>query len=292
MKLYSSLGQLLKDHRGFNNLSQSDFANNMNADLRSIQRWEKGTTLLKSDKEEELVLEALLPYQLIHNLNAVVPIPTYYDFDIRKYSLTERANDVPKANWFKEQMEIETNLLRTIDFTHDIKYIKRFIRTQKKDETFLNENLIKEAARLVPELNLVITSEAGYYTGHCILLPLKEDTYQKLKNREITNKDLRASDLTNYKSLERPIFYNYDSSGDCNDTIFYLIAAVLRFFKDIENQNYLFCSYNERDDDYKLNQEAGLKVIWEDKELHKELVTKFPPRFMEGSYHNFLENLL
>ena len=292
MKLYNSLGELLKDYRDFNNLSQSDFANNINVDLRSVQRWEKGLTLLKSDKEEELVLETLLPYQLIHNLNAAVPIPTYYDFNIRKYSLTERTNDVPKANWFKEQMEITTNLLRTIDFEYDIKYIKRFIRTQKKDETFLNETLIKEAVRLFPELNLVVTSEAGYYTGHCIILPLKEDTYKKLRNREITNKDLRASDLTNYKSLERPIFYNYDSSGDCNDTIFYLIAALLRFFKDIKNKNYLFCTYSERDDDFKLNQEAGLKVIWEDKQLHKELATKFPPRFMEGSYHNFLENLL
>ena len=292
MQIYTTLGALLKDYRKFNNLSQSDFAHNVNVDLRSVQRWEKGLTLLKSDKEEDVVLETLLPYQLIRNLNTTVPIPTFYDFKIRKYSLHERTNDLPKAGGFKEQIDISTNQLRKIDFDLDKKYIKRFIHSQKKDDTYLNEDLIKESIRLLPELNLILTSDSGYYLGHCIILPLKENAYKKLRNRELTNKDLRASDLVNYKLMERPVFYNYDTTADCNDTIFYIITAFLRFFRDVENRDYLFCSYSERDDGFKFSQQiSGMKIVWEDKELQKKLGTEFPPRFIEGSYNDFLADL-
>ena len=135
--------------------------------------------MIKSEKEEELVLTTLMPYQLIHNLNAAVPIPTFYNFKTRKYSLNERTNSMPEASWFKDQIEIRTNHLRKIDFDHDIKYIKSFIHSQKRDENYLNEELIKEAMRILPELNFVLTGDAGYYSGHCITLPLKKESYKK-----------------------------------------------------------------------------------------------------------------
>ena len=87
MKKYNSLGQLFIDYRAFNNMSQADFANLVEVDVRTVQRWEKDVTLIKSEKEEDIVMETLLPYQMIRNLNATISIPTYYDFKLRKYSL-------------------------------------------------------------------------------------------------------------------------------------------------------------------------------------------------------------
>ncbi len=291
MKKYNSIGELFIDYRSFNKQSQTEFASELNVDLRTVQRWEKNLTLIKSEKEEDIVLATLMPYQLIHNLNAAVPIPTFYDFYTRKYSLSKQTNELPKLSWYKDQINIKTNNLRTIDFDFDIKHINQFIDSQKRDTSYVNNELIKETVRLLPELNYVFTGKAGYYAGHSIVLPLKEDAYIKLRNRELSNKDLRADHLTNYKLLERPIFYRYDITGDCNDTIFYVMAQFFRFFRDIENKNYILGGYIERDDSYNLNLQIGLKVVWEDEVLQQELGLKAPPRFVEGNFNDYLAKI-
>lgn len=288
MKRYNYIGELFTDYRTFTKLSQTEFASLLNVDLRTVQRWEKDLTLIKSEKEEDIVLATLMPYQLIHNLNATVPIPTFYDFNTRKYSLSKQTNALPKLSWYLDQIDITTNNLRTIDFDIDIKHLGQFIDTQNRDKSYVNNDLIKEAIRLLPELNFVFTGKAGYYAGHCIVLPLKEDVYLKLRNRELSNKGLRVSHLANYRSMERPIFYRYDITGDCNDTIFYVMASFFRFFRDVENKNYIMCGYIERDDSYHLNLQLGLKVVWEDKVLQKELGLKAPPRFVEGNFNDYL----
>jgi len=291
MKRYNSIGELFIDYRSFNKLSQSDFADAIDVDLRTVQRWEKNLTIIKSEKEEDIVLATLIPYQLLHNLNAVIPIPTFYNFKTRKYSLSQQNNTLPKLSWFKDQIDITSSNLRVIDFDFDIKHIAQFIDSQKRDHNYVNTGLIKEAIRLLPELNFVHTGKSGYYKGHCIVLPIRENTYKKLRNKDITNKDLRASDLIDYNLMEQPIFYRYDITGDCNDTIFYVLAYYFRFFRDLENKNYIMCGYTERDDNYQINLQIGLRFVWEDKELQKVLNLDAPPRFFEGNFNLFLSDL-
>ena len=88
MKKYSSIGELLIDYRNRNKTSQIELASEIDVDIRTIQRWEKNITLLKPDKEEELGTITFIPQQLIRNLNTSNPIPTYYDFNLRKYSFS------------------------------------------------------------------------------------------------------------------------------------------------------------------------------------------------------------
>jgi transcriptional regulator with XRE-family HTH domain len=290
MKKYNSLGELLIDYRAFNNLSQTDFAFKIGVDVRTVQRWERGVTLIKSEKEEEIVLQTLLPYQLVRNLNATVPIPTFYDFRIRKYSLNELSTELPDALWFKSQLDIKTNRLRLIDFDFDIRYIIHYIDSQKNDNSYVNTDLIREAVRLAPELNFVLTDDSGYYAGHSLILPIKKSVYEDLKRRKIRKEDLRFEHLCYYKDEKRPVFFNYDITADCNDNIFYLVCEFLRFFRDI-NQDYLFCTYTERYDSYKLSVDSGMELIWEDQELQTELGLEVAPRFMEGTYDAFLDGI-
>ncbi|AUS05335.1 helix-turn-helix domain-containing protein [Pseudotamlana carrageenivorans] len=287
MKRYYSIGELFKDYREFNGLSQIDFAASIKVDLRTIQRWEKNLTLVKSEKEEDIVLATLMPYQLIHNLNAAVPIPTFYNFKTRKYSLSEQNSELPNLSWYKDQLDLTTQNIRTIDYDLDIKHINYYIDSLHKDDSYVNDELIREAVKLLPELNFVFTGRTGYYAGHCIVLPIKETTYLKLRNREITNKNLRATDLINPNYLERPIYYRYEITGDCNETIFYIMAEFFRYFKKL-NKKYLLCGYTERDDNYHLNLEIGLKNVWEDKALQETLGLDYPPRFIEGDFDHFL----
>jgi transcriptional regulator with XRE-family HTH domain len=288
MKKFHSIGELLIDFRGINKISQAEFAARVNVDTRTIQRWEKNITLIKSEKEDDIVNETLLPYQLIRNLNANKPIPTFYDFNIRKYSLTELTNILPKASWFKEQINNTTNRIRPIDFDKDIDYIIKYMQFHKPIEKNI-KNVIRESIKLLPELNLIIMDDSGYYSGHSLIFPINQTIYYKLKGIDISENQIKIFDLVNYHNQSNPIFYGFDITADCNDNMFYLVNHLLRFLRDKPNQDYLFCSTPFRDDNFELNKQAGLKIIWKEKMRLNKFGLKITPRFQEGNFKEFLK---
>ena len=288
MKKYTSLGELLIDYRKIDNISQADFAANVEVDVRTVLRWEKNITLVKPDKEDAIVQETLVPHQVIRNLNSTISIPTYYDFSIRKYSLNEVSTELPHASWFKEQIHKITDRIRPINFETDIEYIMKYMRFQQRNSNIVNKQIIKEAIILLPEMNLIILDELGYYAGHNIVFPLKTDIYERLKNREIIENQFSVNDLANWRLQDKPIFHTYDITVDCNDNGYYLLGAIFRFLKNIKKDDYITSTYTFRHDNLKNSRDIGYKVIWEDKEEQERLGLEVPPRFMEGNFKDFL----
>jgi transcriptional regulator with XRE-family HTH domain len=288
MKHYFSIGELLIDFRNDRGLSQLDLAALLNVDIRTVQRWEKDITLIKPEKEREIADNTLLPYQLIRNLNAAVPIPTYYDFRIRKYSLTELSNELPDAQWLKDKMIEVSGRIHTIDPQKDMDILRKDLLFQKNNQEPLGRQILMRAIELLPELNLIIMDDYGNYSGHGIILPIHWNMYERLKSRDILASELRIEDLVNYKTQERPVFFNYDMTADCNDNLFYLAHEYLSFFEKIENDDYAFCSYTMRYDSYKINEQLGLELIWEDEIERDSLGLEYHPRFYAGNLRNFL----
>jgi len=177
MKKYFSLGQLLIDYREIFGISQADLAAMADVDVRTVQRWEKDDTLVKPDKEEELVRATFLPHQLIRNLNASRPIPTYYDFSLRKYSLSDMDKDLPEAHWVRERIHIPSARVRTLRPEPDLENVLQYLKYRNKERHILRTSVLKEAVRLLPGLNLYVTDELGFYSGHSLVLPLKEESY-------------------------------------------------------------------------------------------------------------------
>lgn len=264
MKKYNSLGELLIDFRKENDMSQADFAAQMNVDVRTVQRWEKDETLIKPEKEKSLANDTLLPYQLIRNLNAITPIPTFYDFRIRKYSLTRLNNDLPDADWLKDRIHELSRQIRPIQPEKDIVILRRDLKTQKLGESALKLNLLKHAQNLLPELNLIIMDRFENYSGHSIFFPISGLCYRKLLRREIRPDQIQVEDLVHYKNRERPVFLNYSITADCNDNIYFLAHQILKFFVDLPAEDYVFCSYTSRYDSFELNKQMDLELIWED----------------------------
>ena len=287
MKKYLTIGALLIDYRKENQLSQLDLSSQINVDVRTVQRWEKDITLIKLDKEREIVETTLLPHQLIRNLNATTPIPTYYDFRIRKYSLSELNNTLPDANWFKPRINEISKRVRTIDVLKDMSILKKDLKIQKFGHLPLSKSVLSRAIELLPELNLIIMDDFHNYSGHCIVLPISVDTYHKLKNKEITDTDIRSEDLVNYKTVEKPVFFNYDFTADCNDNIFYLAHNFLVFFQGMPDQPYEYCAYVMRYDSYKLNKQLGLELVWEGTVQEDHLGLTYYPRFYTGNFKKY-----
>ena len=288
MKQYHSLGELLVDYRIFSELSQSELASKFDVDIRSVQRWESNQTLIKPDKEEDIVDVTLLPYQLIRNLNAAVPIPTFYDFRINKYALTELAEKLPEASWFKDQMDNSTERIRPFDFEKDYEYILKYMHFHKNIPNNIRQ-VIRESIRLIPQMNLIVTDESGFYSGHCLVFPIAKQTYEKLKSKEMLENEITVADLVNHKTQDQIILYGFDITADCNDNIFYLFNQLFRFFTDLRNQNYLYCCTSLRYDSYKLITDFGLNVIWQEENEVNNLGLEFSRHFLEGDFKEFLK---
>jgi transcriptional regulator with XRE-family HTH domain len=287
MKKYYTLGELLTDYRIHSNISQLDFAARLGVDPRSVQRWEKDHTLIKPEKEEDLVIETLFPYQLVRNLNAPVPIPTHYDFIIRKYALNDIDCETPDAEFFKDQLYRDTDRIRTIIFDQDFTYLQRYLEIYKP----LPNNLIKviqESIDTLPEINNIIIDESGYYAGHSLVFSISRKAYEKIKTRKMTEFDLTTEDLVDYKKQKKPIFYALDVSADCNANWYLIVNRLIRFLENLPDQNYLFCGCPFRLDSIALIKQAGLEIIWEGETQVNNLGDRYRTRFQEGSFHNFM----
>ena len=132
MKKYRTLGDLLIDYRSFHSKSQSELASQLDVDVRSVIRWEKNETLVSSDKESVMSEMTFIPYQVIRNLNSTTQIPTFYDFDLRKYSLSALSSDLPDANWIKSRINYQTERVQSVSIARDIKKHSMFYGTSKK----------------------------------------------------------------------------------------------------------------------------------------------------------------
>jgi transcriptional regulator with XRE-family HTH domain len=290
MKKYLTLGELLVDYRKENNHSQFDLAAILDVDIRSVQRWEKDESLIKPEKENELVAATLLPYQLIRNLNASRPIPTFYDFRIRKYALTKLNNELPDANWLKDRLGDISNRIRTILPDQDSDFLKRDLKFQKYDQKPISHSVLTKAIEILPELNLIILDHFSNYSGHCIVLPITMEAFERLKKQEIQGSELEIDDLSHYKDSEKPIFFNYSITADSNDNVFYLAHSYLSFFEKKSGNDYIFCSSTMRYDSYKLNEDLGLELEWELDIKKDNLGNEYHPRFYSGNFNAYFSD--
>ncbi len=286
MKKYTTLGKLLSDWREEFGVSQAELAAMVDVDVRTVQRWERDDTLVKPDKEAELVEATFLPYQLVRNLNSPSPIPTYYDFALRKYSLSEMDKDLPAARWLRERIHFVDERVRNLRTEADLENVMRYLEYAAKGKQVLSRHVIREALRLLPALNLYVTDEAGFYSGHAIVLPLREESYRALRSRERAPEALTPADLTDHRMSERAIFFAYSMAADNNDNVYLLLGAVLRFLKEWSDRKYLWTAITDRYDSYYLQTVMGLQVVWEDTGNLSPFGA--PYRFVEGNFKDFL----
>ena len=262
MKKYDNLGELLNDYRKYNNLSQADLGEFLDVDTRTISRWEKNETLIKPEKEKEFVEKLLIPYQVIRNLNSDNPIAIYYNLKTRTYSFTSIMKEPVNASWYKADIPFDTHRIRLISNEPDIRFVED-IQEMNKNPKQINPVLLKEAAKILPELNLILHDQSGYYAGHLTILPLKYEAYRKLREQEMMEGSLAITDLTSDFTRTPFVFYYYSIYADSMDNTYYLVNRLLAYFKEKQFKDYIFAGISYREKKVEILKEMGLKIIWE-----------------------------
>ena len=106
----------------------------------------------------------------------------------------------------------------------------------------------------------------------------------------MSESELTVEDLIEPSRMDRPIYYGFDITADCNDNIFYISGQLLRVIRDDPQQDYIYCAMPFRYDNYELNQDIGLRVVWEGEKGTNRYGLEVAPRFQEGNFKDFLSN--
>lgn len=171
MKRYNNLGELLIDYRKHRNLSQLDFAAMMDVDSRTVIRWEKNESLIKVEKEKILTEIFKIPHQVIRNLNTDKPISILFDFVRWTYASSSLLAYIKNSKDFEWNIQLETQNIHQLTKNEDFEFID-YIHNNQSNCRPLHLNVIKSAAKLLPELNLVYYGNSGFHAGHTSILPL------------------------------------------------------------------------------------------------------------------------
>jgi transcriptional regulator with XRE-family HTH domain len=288
MKKYTSFGELLKDYREFYGLAQEDIAALLDVDRRTVARWEQNVSWLKQDREKLFAEKSSIPLQVIRNLNAETPIPAWYDLKKRVYSLSKASYKLQKASWYHPVESLDTERFHSISGEEDFQFITDIQRLNKNPRP-LKPELIKEAANLLPELNVILHDHAGLYAGHMAVLPLKYATYFKIRRGEIPESSLQPVDFDGYRQSSPMVYYYYSIYADSPDNTYYIASRLLNYFKQKRDKDYLFAgiSYGLREMKVNLFKEMGLRTVWE-KPVAEGASEKM--LLLEGNFDMFLFN--
>ena len=285
MKKYHNLGELLVDYRNHRQLTQLDFAAMLDVDVRTIIRWEKNETLIKSEKEKMLIEEFGIPHQVLRNLNTDLPIPVYFDFKKWMYSLTLLSSMFRNIHEIKNEIVHETSRIETLSQEQDFNFIS-YIQKNQKNCTPLNLDVVKAATKILPELNMVIREHSGFHGGHVSILPLKYHTYELIRDRKMNESEITVNDISRFFNNDDPqVFYYYSIYSNSRDNNFYLLNKLLFYFKKRNPSNYIFAGISYQKIKVERFREAGFQIIWEQplKDHPDQKAT-----FLSGNFNSFL----
>ena len=97
--------------------------------------------------------------------------------------------------------------------------------------------------------------------------------------------------MVNYKIQDPFIFYNYDITADNNFNMYYLVNKSMSFFRKLKAVNYIYCGIVTRYDTFKLNEQLGAEIIWEEEPKLDKAKIKIYPRFYQCDFKNFLASM-
>jgi transcriptional regulator with XRE-family HTH domain len=286
MKKYHNLGELLLDFRKHRGMTQLDLSAILEVDVRTVIRWEKNESLIKPEKEIILIENLGIPHQVIRNLNTDHPIPVYFDFKRWLYALSLLSSMVRSSKEFKTEYELHTSRIETLKDEKDIEFIN-YIQKNQKNCSPLRKEVVETAARILPEINLVIRDQSGFHGGHISILPIKYEAYEAIRDQKMKEQELKVQHLTSNMDDDPKVYYFYSIYSSSLENNFYLVNRLLFYFKKLYDTNYIFAGITFQELKIERFREMGFQVIWQKPVAdHPE----WTATFLTGNFDAFLFN--
>ncbi len=243
-KLYRSLGQIIKDYRQWKKISQDEFAESIKVSVRQLRRWEAGFSHTSTENLQDIAQATGIPMEACITLNAGNPI--WYFQQKRKvaYTLIEanliRINDLLK-NYKQSDRDIPIEKGQIITDKNINKIISYHCDSHGTKKP-LSKNVLMKAINILPDMNRIIFDNWGLMVGYTVCLPVKLDTYEKLKKQKekVLEDYLITENISDIKTLNEGVFFHYSNfSANLNVAYSLMVNNLICLSKIKRKERYL-----------------------------------------------------
>jgi transcriptional regulator with XRE-family HTH domain len=293
MKYYENLGGLLKEYRTYHSWSQEDFAEKLNVDLKSYQRWERNKHPVKEKTMRTISRVTNLPLTVLKSLNAQIAI--YYSIKKHRLAHTKLESEIsvyrelltltpPKD----EGISLKFHPLSSAD---QIRWIKAFDHDIYPCEDSCRVETVLRAGEIVPELNFISADQEDFPTGYFVCLPLSAKTYVRFKNNQCREGELLPQDLFNVFNFGFGVLYCISTALSTPIQHNILAKAGQHLTKYMNNEKIMICAYAVTKEGHEICQKFKMNPVFENRKEHPSAGTERVPTLYESQLKNLLHHL-
>ncbi len=262
IKLYESLGSLIRNYRQCYKLSQEKFSEFIGISIRELRNWETGRCRARMENLHDLSELTGIPMQVCVALTADQPI--WYSLQTRHFSYS-----------FIEAQSLHHELFRYPERPGSDPTIKcESISTDKQINMVLSchsdiygtvkplqKDVIKKASAILPDLNQIVFDSWGHYVGHTIWLPLNKDTYYQLKKQKSLDTYFITDRISNIISSKEGWMLLFSLYVASLNVMHYKLVNDARFLAEMDkNGKYMVAIYSAMTEADELTKNMGLNI--------------------------------
>jgi len=284
VRLYKSLGDLIKEYRQWRRISQEQMAFSIEVSVRELNRWETNRSPARMENLHDLSEVTGIPMQVCVALNADQPI--WYSLRKRlfSYSLIE-GRGITSTELLKYQEQTgDATLINENQIRNEkhISSILSYCRDIYGTGRILGRDVIKTASTILPDLNHIFFDSWGHHVGHMVCLPIKIDVYQKLKKQRGFERYLTTEALSDIVTQRRGVFFYYSLFGASPSATHRLIMNGVKFHAKIaQKERYLAANYAITKEVKEACKYLGMKIVFNDKKECERKLTETIPTVYE-----------
>jgi DNA-binding XRE family transcriptional regulator len=285
MKLYKSVGDLLKDYRNWRQWKQHAMAEQLGVDVRTYRKWEGN-----QDSPEDVLAVATrtsVPLEVLVRLSH--QYPTLYSIRTRRYALCPFDRDFVNRKVLREQLfdTEEEGDVTTLTDERDMAEILRLDEEIIPYGIKITGKTIEAATEVLPEVNILAKDPDGLIGGYVICLPLRIRKYRELRFDPLNEEKIGFKDIVQTLSNNKPIclhLYRFFATSPTNAyyLIKRLVVALLLYAPSKIPLSSVLSKYSMTKDGIELCKKLGMSRAKVDYGATKKYKTETVPKFYEA----------
>jgi hypothetical protein len=274
LRIYESLGSLVRAYRRWRDLSQEAFAAAIGIGLRELQRWEANRHCARIANLHDLAETTGIPMQVVVALNSDQPI--WYSLRKRQfaYSSVEEAQFVKFVihESHKYAPADEETFIKHEPIATD-KHLQMILSCHRDiygPERSLGKEVIRAASAILPALNRIAFDSWGHYAGHQVCLPIETTTYQTLKKQQSFEGNLTAAAMSDIVALRQGVLYFYSICMPNVSIAQTLLAHDYEYLASLQPRaHYIIARIIVTSEAKEIYDKLGAKVIFKERETRQ-----------------------
>jgi transcriptional regulator with XRE-family HTH domain len=287
LKMYDSLGALLRDYRGVHGIKQATLAEEISIERETLSRWERGKTLPGPANLLQLAQRTIFPFELL--LRLAHDMPTLYDVTSHRMAYSLFDTDFVNRKLIQQEL-FESGLDTSIQITDGNTSLLAILQQKSRmyaKHRWVSNTVIERAAQLAPVLNLVAHGYGGTYVGHVLTFPLSANTYREVRSQTRKEREIDARHLLSLQSEDLRALHIYSFHASSSHVAYALVQrfviGILKWWEHLVQRGCSITRYPVTEDGIELAKKLGLTHVFLDHAEQLRLKTEIIPQFWEAS---------